>query len=141
MISPPPPPGGSNYTFFNSNQTNFVGQASGAQGYVMPGIGLEYRYPILVNTRVGSLVVEPIGQIIVRPNQLLGSNSLVNMDAQSLVFDETNLFAWDKYSGYDQFETGTRANYGGQATFNLKNGGYVNFIAGQSYQVFGPNGF
>ncbi len=129
------------YTFFNSNQTNFVGQASGVQGYVMPGIGLEYRYPILVNTKLGSLVVEPIGQIIARPNNLIGSNSLVNMDSQSLVFDESNLFAWNKYSGYDQFETGTRANYGGQATFNLNNGGYVNVIAGQSRQVAGPNGF
>lgn len=63
------------------------------------------------------------------------------MDSQSLVFDESNLFAWNKYSGYDQFETGTRANYGGQATFNLNNGGYVNVIAGQSRQVAGPNGF
>ncbi len=134
-------PGGNSFTFLNSNQTNLIGDAGGAQGYVMPGVGLEYRYPILVNTQLGSLVAEPIGQIIVRPNNLVGSNSLVNMDAQSLVFDETNLFAWDKYSGYDQFETGTRANYGGQATFNLKNGGYVNFIAGQSYQVAGPNGF
>ena len=129
------------YTFFNSNQTNFVGQASGiarlCHAWRRPRISLS-------NSRqhqFGSLVAEPIGQIIVRPNQLLGSNSLVNMDAQSLVFDETNLFAWDKYSGYDQFETGTRANYGGQATFNLKNGGYVNFIAGQSYQVAGTNGF
>ncbi len=129
------------YTFSNSYQTNFVGQASGMQAYAMPGVGLEYRYPILVNTNFGSAVVEPIGQIIVRPDNLLGSNSLVNMDSQSLVFDETNLFAWDKYSGYDQFETGTRANYGGQATFNLRNGGYINFIGGQSYQVFGPNGF
>ncbi|REF84193.1 LPS-assembly protein [Methylovirgula ligni] len=135
------PGNGANYTYFNSDQTNFVGQVSGVQGYVMPGAGLEYRYPIFVNTSFGSAVVEPIGQIIVRPNNLVGSNSLVNMDSQSLVFDETNLFAWNKYSGYDQFETGTRANYGGQATFNLKNGGYVNFIAGQSYQVAGTNGF
>jgi LPS-assembly protein len=132
---------GATYTFYNADQLNFVGQANGVQGYVMPGVGLEYRYPLLVNTQLGSLVVEPIGQIIARPNYLLGSNSLVNMDSQSLVFDETNLFAWDKYSGYDQFETGTRANYGGQATFNLKNGGYVNVIGGQSYQVAGPNGF
>lgn len=132
---------GASYTFFNANQLSFTGEANGVQGYVMPGIGLEYRYPILVNTQLGSLVVEPIGQIIARPNYLLGSNSLVNMDSQSLVFDETNLFAWNKYSGYDQFETGTRANYGGQATFNLNNGGYVNLIGGQSYQVAGPNGF
>ena len=35
-----------------------------------------------------------------------------NEDAQSLVFDETNLFAWNKFSGYDRIEGGTRLNYG-----------------------------
>jgi LPS-assembly protein len=126
-------------TISNASQTNFV--SSGTNGYVMPGVGFEYRYPILVNTSVGSMVVEPIGQIIARPNNLIGSESLVNLDAQSLVFDDTTLFAWDKYSGYDQFETGTRANYGGEATLNFKNGSYVNFIGGQSYQVAGTNSY
>ena len=42
--------------------------------------------------------------------------SLVNIDAQSLVFDDSTLFEWSKFSGYDRFETGTRLNYGGQAT-------------------------
>ncbi len=86
QISLPPIPATSqNYTFFSTIEQTFVGQASGTQGYVMPGVGLEYRYPIRVNTQFGSLVAEPIGQIIVRPNNLIGSNSLVNMDRQSLV--------------------------------------------------------
>ncbi len=123
----------------NAPQTNFV--TSGTDGYAMPGGGFEYRYPILANTPVGSWVFEPIGQIIARPNNLLGSESLVNMDSQSLVFDTTNLFSWDKYSGYDRFETGTRANYGGEATWNFQNGGYANVTAGQSRQVAGTNSF
>jgi LPS-assembly protein len=126
-------------TISNGAQTNYI--SSGANAYAMPGVGFEYRYPILATTDLGSVVVEPIGQIIARPNNLLGSASLVNMDAQSLVFDDTNLFTWDKYSGYDQFETGTRANYGGEATFTLKNGSYVNFIGGQSAQVAGTNSY
>ena len=127
-------------TFSNASQTNF-GVNSGAYGYVMPGVGFEYRYPFFTNTPLGSLEAEPIGQIIARPNSVLGTNSLVNMDAQSLVFDTTNLFAWNKYSGYDRFETGVRANYGGQATFRFNNGGYVNFMAGQSAQVAGTNSY
>jgi LPS-assembly protein len=126
-------------TISNASQTNFI--SSGTNGYAMPGAGLEYRYPILANTPIGSVVVEPIGQIIARPNNLLGSESLINLDAQSLVFDTTNLFDWDKYSGYDEFETGTRANYGGEATMTFKNGSYVNFIAGQSAQVAGTNSY
>ncbi len=127
-------------TFSNASQTNF-GVNSGAYGYTMPGTGIDYRYPLLTNTPLGSLVVEPIGQIIARPNAPLGTYSLVNMDSQSLVFDDTNLFDWDKYSGYDRFETGVRTNYGGEATLTFKNGGYVNVTGGQSAQLAGTNSY
>lgn len=128
-------------TISNASQTNFLGAPNAAYGYVMPGTGVEYRYPLLTNTPLGSLVVEPIGQIIARPNAPLGTNSLINMDSQSLVFDDTTLFAWDKYSGYDRFETGLRANYGGDATLRFDNGGYVNVTGGQSVQVAGTNSY
>jgi LPS-assembly protein len=133
-------PSGSS-TFSNASQTNFTGTTDAFYGTAMPGVGLEYRYPLISKTPYGSLTVEPIGQIIARPDEGLGAQSPVNMDAQSLVFDDTTLFAWDKYSGYDRFESGVRANYGGQASFGFLNGGYVNFIAGQSYQVAGTNNY
>jgi LPS-assembly protein len=127
-------------TFSNGSQTAFTGGASNTFfGEVMPGAGLEYRYPFLAKTFFGSVVFEPIAQIIARPDDQLGSRSLVNLDAQSLVFDDSTLFQWNKYSGYDRFETGIRANYGAQLTTNFKNGGYINVIAGQSYQLAGRN--
>jgi len=134
--------GGSTYGVSNAYQSNFVGGSNEqAYGNVNPGVGLEYRYPFLAKTPIGSLVFEPIAQIIVRPNSQLGSTSTVNLDAQSLVFDDTNLFQWNKYSGYDRFETGTRANYGAQATMNFDRGGYANVLFGQSYQVAGTNSY
>ncbi len=88
------------------------------------------------------MVLEPIAQIVVRPDNAIGSqNSLVNIDSQSLVFDDTNLFDWSRYSGYDRFETGTRLNYGGQFTMNFRNGGFLNVMAGQSYQLAGKNSY
>ena len=130
-------------TYTNASQTNFLGGASAnsAFGMFTPGGGVEYRYPILAQTPIGAMVFEPIAQVVARPNNQLGSSSLVNMDAQSLVFDDSTLFQWDKYSGYDRFETGTRANYGGQATLNFATGGYANLIAGQSYQLAGTNSY
>jgi len=96
-------------TYFNSSQQNFLGTNNPTfYGEFIPGAGLEYRYPFFAKTSFASMVFEPIGQIIVRPNQEIGSNSLVNLDAQSLVFDTSNLFDWSKYSGYDRFETGLR---------------------------------
>ncbi|MGQ0445871.1 MAG: LPS assembly protein LptD, partial [Beijerinckiaceae bacterium] len=80
-------------------------------------------------------------QIILRPDRQIGAHSLVNLDAQSLVFDDSTLFDWSKYSGYDRFETGTRANYGAQFNMNFNNGGYAKLIGGQSYQLAGTNSY
>jgi LPS-assembly protein len=63
------------------------------------------------------------------------------MDAQSLVFDDSNLFEWNKYSGYDRFETGVRANYGAQFTLDMNKNGYVNAMFGESVQVAGTNSY
>jgi LPS-assembly protein len=129
-------------TYFNQSQQNFLGtKDANLFGVFTPGVGIEYRYPFFAKTSFGSIVVEPIGQIILRPNQQIGSTSLVNLDAQSLVFDTSTLFNWSKYSGYDRFETGTRANYGAQLTANFNDGGYINLIGGQSYQVAGTNSY
>lgn len=125
--------------FTNAAQTAFVN--SGATGTVTPGVGLEYRYPFLMNTSFASMVLEPIAQVIARPDDQLGSRSMVNIDSQSLVFDNSNLFDWNKNSGYDRFETGTRANYGAQFSMNFKNGGYFNVLGGQSAQLAGHNSF
>ncbi|HTV32327.1 MAG TPA: LPS-assembly protein LptD [Methylocella sp.] len=125
-------------SYSNASQTNFVN--SDFYGNFVPGVGLDYRFPFIAKTGFGTLAFEPIGQIIVRPNQI-GTTSNVNLDAQSLVFDSSNLFDWSKYSGYDRYETGTRANYGGQLTMNFDGGGYINLIGGQSFQVAGTNSY
>ncbi|PNG24473.1 LPS-assembly protein LptD [Methylocella silvestris] len=127
---------------YNSSQLPFLQNTQDAAfGALNPGVGFEYRYPFFAKTSFGSVSVTPIGQIIARPNNQIGSYGQANLDAQSLVFDEASLFQWDKYSGYDRFETGTRANYGGQATLNFQEGGYINVIGGQSYQLAGTNAY
>jgi len=130
-----------NLPISNYNQNYFIpGQNNTFRGQVTPGAGIEYRYPLLAHSPLGDVVVEPIAQLIARPNQT-SIPSLVNLDAQSLVFDDTNLFDWNKFSGYDRFETGTRINYGGQGTMNFANGGFINAMVGQSQQVAGNNAY
>ncbi len=125
----------------NSYQSTFLGtDKQDFRGEVVPGIGLDYRFPLVAQSSFATHVLEPIAQIIVRPDEPTRS-AFINEDAQSLVFDDTTLFEWNKYSGYDRFEGGTRANYGGQYTMNLQNGGYANVMAGQSFQVAGRNSY
>jgi LPS-assembly protein len=107
---------------------------------VMPTVGLEYRYPFINVQPWGTTTIEPIAQVIIRPNEPY-AGKLPNEDAQSLVFDASNLFSVDKFSGYDRVEGGGRANVGVQATTQFDRGGAVKVLFGQSYQLFGLNSF
>ncbi|HVX79584.1 MAG TPA: LPS-assembly protein LptD [Bradyrhizobium sp.] len=107
---------------------------------VMPTVGLEYRYPFINVQPWGSTTVEPIAQVIIRPNEP-DAGKLPNEDAQSMVFDTSNLFSVDKFSGYDRVEGGGRANVGAQVTTQFNQGGSVVAVFGQSYQLFGLNSF
>ena len=106
----------------------------------MPTVGLEYRYPFISVQSWGTQTIEPVAQVIARPNEPQ-AGKWPNEDAQSLIFDDTNLFKVDKFSGWDRVEGGGRANYGLQYTAQFNQGGFVNALFGQSYQLFGQNSF
>src|SRR4051812_15663889 len=107
---------------------------------LMPTVGLKYRYPFINVQPWGTTTIEPIAQVIIRPNETYAGR-LPNEDAQSMVYDASNLFSVDKFSGYDRVEGGGRANVGVQATTQFDRGGTINVLFGQSYQLFGLNSF
>ena len=55
---------------------------------------------------------EPIAQLVYRGSSTTDVG-ITNDDAQSFVFDDTNLFSYNRFSGIDRQETGLRANLGG----------------------------
>ncbi|VIO69942.1 LPS-assembly protein LptD [Bradyrhizobium ivorense] len=126
-----------------SNQpgvSNFLPVGDTQTVRLMPTVGLEYRYPFINVQPWGTTTVEPIAQVIIRPDEPK-AGKLPNEDAQSFVFDTSNLFAVDKFSGYDRVEGGSRANVGVQATTQFDRGGSIKAMFGQSYQLFGLNSF
>jgi len=123
-------PGVSN--FINTGDSNLV--------RAMPTVGLEYRFPLINVQPWGTQTLEPIAQVIARPNET-EIGKWPNEDAQSFVFDDSNLFRVDKFSGWDRVEGGGRANYGVQYTAQFNQGGFVNALFGQSYSLFGKNSF
>ncbi|GIK79044.1 MAG: LPS-assembly protein LptD [Pseudorhodoplanes sp.] len=125
-----PQPGVANY--IDTGDSSFV------RG--MPTVGIEYRYPFVSVQSWGTQTIEPIAQVIARPNEKL-IGKLPNEDAQSLTFDDGNLFRVDKFSGWDRVEGGGRANVGVQYTAQLNRGGFFNVLFGQSYHLFGTNSF
>ena len=126
-----------------SNQpgvSNFLPTGDSQALRVMPAVGLEYRYPFINIQPWGTTTIEPIAQVIIRPNESY-AGKLPNEDAQSMTFDTSNLFSVDKFSGYDRVEGGGRANAGVQSTTQFDHGGTVTAVFGQSYQLFGLNSF
>jgi LPS-assembly protein len=119
---------------------NYLPTGDSTQFRVMPTVGLEYRYPFISVQSWGTHTIEPIAQLIVRPNEP-NIGKLPNEDSQSLVFDDSNLFKVDKFAGWDRVEGGTRANVGVQYTTQFNRGGNINALFGQSYQLFGTNSF
>lgn len=108
----------------------------------MATAGMEVRWPVMFSTTSASHVLEPVGQLLVRPDAPYGDSlSIPNEDAQSLVFDATNLFEYDKFSGYDLIEGGTRANLGLRYSGDFGGGWTASAVFGQSYHIAGENPF
>jgi LPS-assembly protein len=119
---------------------NFIPPGQENMARVMPTVGLEYRYPLISVSSWGTQTIEPIAQVIVRPNETF-IGRMPNEDAQSLIFDDSNLFKVNKFSGWDREEGGTRVNYGAQYTTQFNQGGTISALVGQSYQLLGLNSF
>lgn len=130
--------------FYLSGQTSdaeLAGLTSDPTAYrAMPAVGVEWSWPILASAAGSTHVFEPVAQLIVRPNEM-AAGTLPNNDAQSLVFDVSNLFDRDKFSGFDRIEGGTRTNLGIRYYGTFDNGASVEGTFGQSIHLAGINPF
>jgi LPS-assembly protein len=126
--------------FQNSRVSTIADIGVDSYARFMPTAGLSYRFPFVAANAWGTHILEPIAQIVVRPNETHVRRA-VNEDAQSLVFDDTNLFEWNKFSGYDRVEGGVRANLGFQYTGQFNKEAYLNLMFGESFHLAGRNAF
>lgn len=126
--------------YFNANVRTIADTSDETYGRLMPAAGLTYKFPFVASGSWGTHIIEPIAQIVVRPNETHVRRG-VNEDAQSLVFDDTNLFEWNKFSGYDRVEGGVRANVGMQYTGQFSKDAYLNLLFGESFHLAGRNAF
>lgn len=129
-------------TNFDPTLAGFAADSVRSEAFrAMATAGLELRWPILFSSTSSTHILEPIAQVFMRNNERY-AGELPNEDAQSFVFDATNLFSRDKFSGYDRVEGGTRANLGLRYSGNFDNSDWALYaLAGQSFQLGGVNSF
>jgi LPS-assembly protein len=105
---------------------------------VTPIAALDVRWPLLIANGPDTHVVEPIAQLVYRGSNVT-TPGITNDDAQSFVFDDSNLFSYDRFSGTDRQETGLRANIGFRYQANFADGSWLEMLAGQSFHLAGTN--
>ena len=102
---------GSAWLRFLNDQETHLEFVEHAPARALLTAGVEVRYPWLITTGNSTHIIEPIAQIYARNDEEF-AGQLPNEDSQSLVFDASNLFSRNKFSGFDRVEGGTRANVG-----------------------------
>lgn len=103
-----------------------------------PIAAIDVRYPFVAIDGGNMHIIEPIAQLVYRASATT-QVGITNDNAQSFVFDDTNVFSFNRFSGSDRQETGLRANIGGHYLAEFEDGSYLDFIAGQSFHLAGTN--
>jgi LPS-assembly protein len=109
-----------------------AGESSIERGLVQAGANVSW--PFIRDFGGASVILEPMAQIVVAP--LLGINPYIpNEDSVSFEYDETNLFALNRFPGSDLVESGQRLNLGVRATADWGGGHEISFIVGRTFRA------
>ena len=113
-------------------------------------IGADLRWPFFRPGRNVSWTIEPLIQLAASPNgdgagsytsittdpngNVVGTlkSIIPNEDSIAVEFDGTSLFSANRFSGFDRWEGGLRANIGGQISGRWGKNGEVSLLAGQT---------
>lgn len=119
----------------SDNTLNPVPRYAGNGGWETRGIAAaaaEMRWPFIGAFLGGTQRITPRLQIVASPR--LANLSLPNEDSRSVDLDEGNLFALNRFPGYDRFEDATRVTYGVEYALNLEHFS-LESVVGQSYRI------
>jgi LPS-assembly protein len=121
---------------------NVAGPATGqtTDTFFLPSAGVDMRWPLIADHGVAQGVLTPVFQVVAAPSEPNRTNTGAE-DAITLNFDSTNLFLSDRFTGFDRYEGGVRANAG--VTYSLlgENGGFIRASLGESFHMAGQNSF
>lgn len=107
----------------------------GDPGWTARGIAAlaaDVRWPLVGGFLNGSQRITPRVQIVASPKTR--NMSLPNEDSRSIDLEDSNLFALNRFSGYDRWEDGSRITYGAEWAIDLP-GIAFNTVIGQSYRL------
>jgi len=114
------------------NPTAIYRGRSGVQARGIVTAAIDVKWPLIGEAFGGTQTVTPRFQIVATP--ALANLSLPNEDARAVDLEDSNLFALNRFPGYDRYEDNVRATYGVEWELNRPNLS-INAIVGQSYRL------
>ncbi|WP_260483936.1 LPS-assembly protein LptD [Sphingomicrobium flavum] len=107
----------------------------GEEGWHFRGIGAlaaDLRYPLIGEAFGGTQRIVPRVQLVLTPPT--PNFSIPNEDARAIDLEDSNLFALNRFPGYDRWEDGSRVTYGMEYLLDRPNFS-VRANVGQSYRL------
>lgn len=122
---------------YNSDENNLTATPlyRGTPGWQTRGLATaaaDLKWPLLGEFLGGTQVLTPRLQVVASPN--LRNLAIPNEDARAIDLEDSNLFALNRFPGYDRIEDGVRFSYG--FDWNWERPGWrVATAVGQSYRL------
>jgi LPS-assembly protein len=107
----------------------------GNPGWEARGVAIgaiDVKWPFVGSFLGGTQVITPRFQIVASPP--IKNLAVPNEDARAIDLEDSNLFALNRFPGYDRIEDGTRFTYGFDWQFNWP-GWSIKATVGQSYRL------
>lgn len=104
----------------------------GWQSRALVAAAVDLKWPLVGSLFGGTQVLTPRFQVVASPT--LRNLEVPNEDARSIDLEDSNLFALNRFPGYDRFEDGVRFTYGVDWQFE-RPGLRINSTVGQSYRL------
>ncbi len=122
---------------YHTDQVGTTGTVSyrGDPGWTGRGIvalAADMRWPFIGDFLRGSQRITPRVQIVASPETR--NLSIPNEDARSIDLEDSNLFALNRFAGYDRWEGSSRITYGAEWAIDLP-GIALSTVIGQSYRL------
>ena len=119
----------------NNSAATSVVSYRGLDGWHARGIGAlvaDARWPLVGQAFGGTQMIVPRVQVVLTPPT--PNLNIPNEDSRSIDLDDSNLFAINRFAGYDRWEDGSRVTYGAEYTLERPRFS-LNTVIGQSYRL------
>ncbi|GGO90608.1 LPS-assembly protein LptD [Stakelama pacifica] len=104
----------------------------GFQGRAIAAVAVDVKWPFVGTFLSGTQRLTPRVQMVASPP--IRNLDIPNEDARAVDLEDSNLFALNRFPGYDRFEDSTRFTYGFDWAITLP-GLTIDATAGQSYRL------